>query len=224
MMKGRLLLRALARFVLGVFLTGGLLFLPAGIWNFPKAWLLMGVLFIPMFFAGAVLLAKNPELLGRRLAAKEPQRGQGVVVALSAFMFTAGFLLAGLDFRFRLLLLPKGVSCAAAGLFLLGYLLYAEVLRENRYLSRTVEVQKGQRVVDTGLYAVVRHPMYSATVLLFLCMPLVLGSGLSLLVFLPYPLIIAKRIKGEEQLLTAELEGYAKYRQKVKYRLLPFVW
>lgn len=223
-MKCRLFLRALIRFVLGVLLTGGLLFLPAGSWNYPNAWLLLGILFIPMLLAGAVLLAKAPELLSKRLEAKETQRGQGLVVALSALMFTAGFILAGLDFRFRLLPLPGGVSCAAAGLFLLGYLLYAEVLRENRYLSRTVEVQKGQTVIDTGLYGIVRHPMYSATILLFLAMPLVLGSGLSLIVFLPYPFIIAKRIKGEEQLLASELEGYAEYRQKVKYRLLPLIW
>lgn len=223
-MKHRLFLSALARFIAGVFLAGGLLFLPAGTWNYPNAWLLLGLLFIPMLLAGAVLLAKAPELLRRRLAAKETQRGQGLVVALSAVMFTAGFFLAGLDFRCRILPLPVGVSRAAAGLFLLGYLLYAEVLRENRYLSRTIEVQKGQTVVDTGLYGLVRHPMYSATLLLFLAMPLVLGSGLSLMVFLPYPLIIAKRIKGEEQLLASELEGYAEYRQKVKYRLLPFIW
>lgn len=223
-MKGKLFLRMILKFIFGVLLIAGLLLLPAWTLDFPNAWLLMGILFIPMLLAGCVLMAKDPELLRKRMQTKERQRGQGLVVALSALMFVVGFVLAGLDFRFQILPLPRIVSYVAAGLFLLAYLIYAEVLRENRYLSRTVEVQEGQKLIDAGLYGVVRHPMYSATVLLFLAMPLVLGSGLSFLVFLLYPLIIAKRIKGEEQFLTSELEGYAAYREKVRYRLLPFVW
>ncbi len=215
---------AIVKFTLGFLLTGLLVFVPAGTLRYQAGWLFMGILFVPMFLAGFVMMAKNPELLRRRLNAKEQQRDQRLVVTLSGLMFLAGFVLAGLDFRFGWICLPSWVSCGAAVIFLAAYLMYAEVLRENTYLSRTVEVQEGQKVIDTGLYGIVRHPMYSATVLLFLAMPLVLGSGISVGVFLFYPILIAFRIKGEEQLLEAELPGYCAYKEKVPYRLLPFVW
>lgn len=201
-----------------------LLFLPAGTLAFWNGWLLMGILFVPMFFAGLVMLIKNPALLKSRLNAKEKSREQGLVVKLSGLMFLVGFLLAGLGVRFGWYTLPVGVSVGGAAVFLLAYLLYAEVLRENTYLSRTIEVQEGQRVIDTGLYGLVRHPMYSATLLLFLAMPVVLGSVYAFLVFLAYPLILVQRIKHEEAFLERELEGYRAYKQKVKYRLIPFVW
>lgn len=223
-MKTKLFLNALARFVLGVVLVGLLLFVSAGTWKYPGAWLLMGLLFIPMFLGGVVLLFKDPELLARRMKAKEEQGEQRKVIALSGLMFIGGFVLAGLDYRYHILPLPSVVSYVAAVALLLAYILYAEVLRENRYLSRTIEVAKGQKVVDTGLYGLVRHPMYSATILLFLSIPLVFGSGLSTIVFLFYLPIIIKRIYGEEKLLEKELEGYPEYQKKVKYRLLPFVW
>jgi len=216
--------QAIAKFSLGVVLVGVLLFLPAGTLDYPGGWLLMAILFIPMFAAGLVMMRKNPDLLKKRLQAKEKQSEQSTVVKLSGLMFLAGFIVAGLDFRFRWLPLPGWVPYAAAAAFLLAYLLYAEVLRENTYLSRTIEVQEGQTVIDTGLYGIVRHPMYSATLLLFLSMPLVLGSLLSFLCFLAYPLIIAKRIRNEEEVLKAGLPGYAEYLQRVKWRLLPLIW
>ena len=184
----------------------------------------MGILFVPMFFAGIVMMCKNPNLLKSRLNAKEKQMEQGLVVKLSGLMFLLGFVVAGLDFRFGWLPLPRAVSIGGAVAFLIAYLLYAEVLRENTYLSRTIEVQKDQKVIDTGLYGIVRHPMYSATVLLFLAMPLVLGSLFSFAIFLAYPFIIAKRIRHEEEFLERELPGYREYKGKVKYRLIPFVW
>ena len=223
-MKKNLFLQAVAKFLLGVVLVGVLIFLPAGTLRFPGGWLLMGILFVPMFGAGIVMLVKNPSLLEKRLQAKEQERTQNVVVKLSGLMFIVGFVLAGLDFRFGWLPLPGWVNWVGAGLFLLSYALYAEVLRENTYLSRTIEVQENQKVIDTGLYGIVRHPMYSATVVLFLSMPLVLGSLFSLLVFLVYPFLIAARIKNEEQVLAAGLEGYADYLKKVRCRLIPFVW
>ena len=223
-MTVKLFFEAMLKFWAGVLLVGLLIFLPAGTLAFFNGWLLMGVLFLPMFFAGIVMMLKNPALLAKRLNAKEKQREQGLVVKLSGLMFLCGFLLAGLGHRFSWYTLPRGVAIAAACLFLVAYALYAEVLRENTYLSRTIEVQEGQRVIDTGLYGIVRHPMYSVTLLLFLSMPLVLGSLYALLVFLAYPLIIAARIKGEEAFLEKELDGYAAYRQKVKYRLIPFLW
>ncbi len=215
---------AIAKFLLGVLLVGALIFLPAGTLGFFNGWLLMGILFVPMFIAGVVLLCKNPSLLQKRLAAKEQDKEQDLVVKLCGLMFLIGFVLAGLGVRFSWYALPRGAVIAAAVAFLIAYILYAEVLRENTYLSRTVEVQEGQKVIDTGLYAVVRHPMYSATLLLFLSMSLVLGSLYSFLVFLVYPFLIAKRIKNEEAFLQASLPGYADYMQKVKYRLIPFVW
>ncbi len=195
-MKTKLFLNALARFVAGVVLVGALLFVSAGTWNYPQAWLLMGLLFIPMFVAGIVLLVKDPELLARRMKAKEEQGEQRKVIALSGLMFIGGFVIAGLDYRYQILPLPGIVSSIATVVLLAAYVLYGEVLRENRYLSRTIEVAKGQKVVDTGLYGLVRHPMHSATILLFVSMPLVLGSGLSFLVFLFYSPIIIKRIHG----------------------------
>lgn len=220
----RLFLQAIAKFLLGALLVGLLVFLPAGTLVYCQGWLLMGVLFVPMFVAGIVMMAKNPQLLAKRLSAKEKDRKQSVVVKLSGLMFVAGFILSGLDYRYSWFVLPWWVSIVFAVVFLLGYVMYAFVLRENTYLSRTVEVQEDQKVIDTGLYAVVRHPMYTATILLFLSMPLILGSLISLAVFLAYPAIIIVRLKAEEELLSKELDGYTEYMQKVKYRLIPFVW
>lgn len=223
-MKQSLLGQALVKFFCGLLLVVALLFLPAGTWDYWQAWLLMGVLFLPMFIAGFVMLAKSPDLLRSRLNAKEEENEQKWVVALSGIMFLAAFLVAGLSRRFGWYMLPAWVSRAAAGLFLIAYALYAEVLRENAYLSRTIEVQEGQKVVDTGLYGVVRHPMYAVTLLLFLAMPLILGSPVSFLIMLVYPAIIVKRIRNEEQVLERDLEGYTEYKTRVKYRLIPGVW
>lgn len=223
-MNKKLFLQAIVKFLSGILLVGLLVFLPAGTFSFFQGWLFIGILFVPMFIAGIVMMAKNPKLLESRLNAKEKQADQSLVVKLSGLMFLAGFIVAGLDFRFGWFPLPKGVSVGAAVVFLIAYVLYAEVLRENTYLSRTIEVQENQKVIDTGLYGIVRHPMYFATVLLFLVMPLVLGSLISFVIFLAYPFIIAKRIKGEEQFLERELAGYKEYKEKVKYRLIPFVW
>ena len=223
-MSKPLFFQAIAKFALGVILVGALLFLPAGTLNWPAGWRLMALLFIPMFIAGLVMMAKNPDLLKKRLRAKEEQAEQSLVVKLSGLMFLAGFVLAGLDFRFGWLPLPGWVSPAASAAFLLAYALYAEVLRENTYLSRTIEVQEGQKVIDTGLYGIVRHPMYSATVLLFLSMPLVLDSLIAFAVFWAYPLLIAKRIRNEEQVLTQGLPGYGDYCRRVKWRMLPLIW
>ena len=223
-MKKNLFTEAIAKFLLGVVLVGVLVFWPAGTFRFPGGWLLMGILFVPMFIAGLVMLVKNPNLLKSRLQAKEKRAEQDVVVKLSGLMFLAGFIVAGLDFRFGWLPLPGWVNGVAAILFLIAYLLYAEVLRENAYLSRTIEVQEGQKVVSTGLYGIVRHPMYSVTLLLFLSMPFVLGSFLSFLCFLCYPVLIVKRLKNEEALLEEELDGYREYKEKVKYRLIPGIW
>ena len=223
-MTAKLFIQAIAKLLLGVALVGALIFLPAGTVYFFNGWLLMGILFIPMLAAGIVMMCKNPKLLEKRLDVKEKEKEQQLVVKLSGLMFVAGFVVAGLGYRFGWFILPWGVSVGAAVFFLASYALYAEVLRENTYLSRTIGVQEGQKVVDTGLYGIVRHPMYSATLILFLSMPLVLGSVYSFLIFLAYPFIIAKRIKNEEELLERELEGYSEYKQRVKYRLIPFVW
>ncbi|MBR3785908.1 MAG: isoprenylcysteine carboxylmethyltransferase family protein [Firmicutes bacterium] len=214
----------LIKFTAGIILVGLLVFLPAGTWQYWQGWMFMGILFIPMFCAGLVMMAKNPALLRSRLNAKEKQKDQDLVIKLSGLMFLAGFVVAGLSVRFGWYMLPKSASIAAAVVFLIAYALYAEVLRENTYLSRTIEVQENQTVVDTGLYGIVRHPMYSVTVLLFLMMPLVLGSVFSFVIFLTYPLIIAQRIKGEETFLEKELSGYKEYKEKVKYRMIPFIW
>ena len=208
----------------GLLLVGLLVFLPAGSFSYWQGWLLMGILFVPMFLAGLVMMAKDPELLRRRLNAREEQGEQKQVIALSGLMFLAAFVLAGLNFRFQWLILPGWVSWAGAAAFLLSYALYAEVLRENEYLSRTIEVQENQKVVDTGLYGIVRHPMYAATLILFLSMGWVLGSPLSFAVLLCYIPIIAKRMKNEEKVLEAGLQGYTAYKQKVKYKVIPYVW
>ena len=223
-MTKKLFMQAVTKYLLGVVLVGLLIFLPAGTFSFFNGWLFMGILFIPMFFAGMVMMIKNPNLLKSRLGAKEKQEEQSVVVKLSGLMFLAGFIIAGLGYRFGWYTLPKTIVIGAAVVFLFAYILYAEVLRENTYLSRIIEIQENQKVIDTGLYGIIRHPMYSVTLLLFLSMPLVLGSIYSFLIFMLYPFIIAKRIKGEEAFLEKELDGYREYKQKVKYRLIPFIW
>lgn len=223
-MTAKLFFGAVLKFILGVLLVGTLIFLPAGTFGFFGGWLLMGILFVPMFVAGIVMMIKNPKLLKSRLNAKEKRKAQDMVVKLSGLMFIAGFVVAGLGVRFGWYILPTWAKIVGAVAFLAAYVLYAEVLRENTYLSRTIEVQENQKVVDTGLYGIVRHPMYSVTLLLFISMPIVLGSVFALPIFLVYPFIIAKRIKDEEEFLLQELEGYAEYKKKVKYRLIPFVW
>ena len=223
-MAPQLFIQAISKFLLGVILVGTLIFWPAGTFAYFNGRLFMGILFVPMFLAGIVMMFVNPDLLKRRLNAKEEQRDQSIVVKLSGLMFLAGFMVAGFGVRFGWHMLPKEVVIGAAIVFLIAYVLYAEVLRENTYLSRTIKVEEDQKVIDTGLYGIVRHPMYSVTMLLFLSMPLVLGSIYSFLIFLVYPFIIAKRIQGEEELLERELEGYSVYKQKVKYRLIPFIW
>ena len=223
-MDKKLLLQASAKFFSGLLLTFVLLFVPAWTFKFWQAWLFAGILFIPMLGAGLILLKKNPELLKKRLSAKEEQNEQKLVVLFSGIMFLAVFIIAGLNFRFGWIILPAWVSYAAAAVFLLGYVLYAEVLKENTYLSRTVEVQENQKVIDSGLYGVVRHPMYMSTLILFLSMPLVLGSVISFAVSLIYIPIIAKRIRNEEKILEQGLDGYSEYKQKVKYKVIPFIW
>ena len=223
-MNRDLFIQAVLRFFAGALIVSLLLFLPAGTFRYPQGWLLMGILFVPMFAAGLVMLKKNPELLKKRLNVKEEETEQKEVILLSAVMFLAAFVLAGLSFRFGWWMLPFPVSIIAAIVFLASYALYAEVLRENTYLSRTIEVQEDQKVIDTGLYGIVRHPMYMATVFLFLAMPLVLGSVISFVIMLCYIPIIAKRIRNEEKVLTEGLQGYEKYKRKVKYRLVPFIW
>lgn len=220
----KLLFNALIKVIFGILLVGALVFLPAGTFAYFHGWLFMGLLFIPMVIAGFVMLFKSPELLARRLDAREKQGDQKAVVAVSGLMFIAGFVIAGLDFRFGWSIMPMAVTAAASVLFLVAYGLYAEVLRENAYLSRTVKVEQGQTVVSTGVYGIVRHPMYAATILLFLMMPLVLGSWYAAIVFLIYPALIIVRLKGEEKLLCKELSGYSEYCEKVKYRIIPFVW
>lgn len=223
-MSKKLFFEAIIKFLLGVVLVGLLVFLPAGSVNFIGGWIFMGVLFIPIFIAGIVMMIKNPSLLKSRLDGKEKQKDQSLIVKLSGLMFLIGFIVAGLDSRFGWSNLPLGVSIGAGVVFLIAYALYAEVFRENTYLSRTIKVQENQTVIDTGLYGIVRHPMYAVTLILFMAMPLILGSAYSLIIFLIYPFIIAGRIKGEEGLLEKELEGYSEYKKKVKYRLIPFIW
>ena len=223
-MKFNLLIQSLTKFFIGVVLMGVLIFLPAGSFHYWQGWLLMGILFVPMFCAGVVMMVKNPELLRKRLNAKEEEKEQKTVVKLSGLLFVAAFVVAGLNWRFGWCVLPDWAVWVSAGLFLICYLLYAEVLRENTYLSRTIEVQENQKVIDTGLYGVVRHPMYMATTVLFLAMPLVLASPFSFLIMLLYIPLIAKRIKNEEEVLEKGLEGYKAYKQKVKYKVIPFIW
>ena len=223
-MNAELFKQAIVKLLSGILLLGLLLFLPAGTLHWWQGWLLMGILFIPMFVAGLVMMGKSPGLLKKRLNAREEQDEQKQVVLLSGLIFLTAFVVAGLNFRFRWIVLPDWVSWTFAGVFLLGYALYAEVLQENEWLSRTVEVQEGQTVVDTGLYGVVRHPMYMSTLVLFLSMPLVLGSVLSFVVMLAYIPIIARRIQNEEQVLEQGLAGYAGYRRKVRWKVIPRVW
>ena len=223
-MDKSLFLQSLIKFLLGVVILGLLIFLPAGSLHYWQGWLLMGILFVPMFVAGLVMMVKNPELLRKRLNAKEQEKEQKTVVALSGVLFVAAFVVAGLNWRFQWCLLPDWAVWVAAGLFLICYLLYAEVLRENTYLSRTIEVQEHQKVIDTGLYGIVRHPMYMATTILFLMMPLVLASPISFGIMLLYLPLIAKRIRNEEAVLEEGLEGYKEYKQRVKYKVLPFIW
>ncbi|MBR2471492.1 MAG: isoprenylcysteine carboxylmethyltransferase family protein [Clostridia bacterium] len=220
----QLFLQAITKLILGIILMGVFIFIPAGTIYFPNGWLLMAVLFVPMFIAGVFMMFKTPELLKRRLNAKEQQKEQKLVVKLSGIMFIFGFIVSGLDFRLGWSCLPKSVVITAAAIFLLAYIMYAEVIRENMYLSRTIEVRENQKVVDTGLYGIVRHPMYTASIFLFLSMPIILGSVYAFFIFLAYPFIIVKRIKYEEEFLEKELDGYSDYKQKVKYRLIPFVW
>ena len=223
-MTNRLLIQAIFKTVSGAILMGLLMFLSAGTVHYWNAWLLLAILFLPMLVVGIVLMRKAPDLLRKRLNTKETESDQIAVIIGSSVMFVTGFILAGLDFRFGWLPLPRWVSIAAAVVFLIAYVLYVEVLRENAYLSRTVEIQENQKVIDTGLYGIVRHPLYSVTLLLFLSIPLVLGSLISLVVFLFYPFLIVKRIRNEEQVLEAGLEGYTEYKTRVKYRIIPFVW
>ena len=220
----KLLLKTLIAFLLGMIITGAMLFLPAGTWDYPGAWLFMALLFTPILLMGIVLMVKNPELLRKRLAMKEREKTQQGVVALSGLLLVASFIVAGIDYRFGWSHVSHGIVIIASAVLLIGYALYAEVLRENAYLSRIIEVQERQRVIDTGLYGIVRHPMYSATVLLFLSMPLVLGSIPSFVIMLVYIPLIVKRIKNEETVLLDGLDGYDAYCKKVKYRLLPLVW
>ncbi len=219
-----LLLQAFLKFFAGFVCLALLLFVPAGSFAYPNAWLLCAILFIPMFFVGLVLWKKDPELLAKRLNAREKEGVQRKVIAGSALIFMIGFAVAGLDFRFGWSSLPRWVVAAASVLFLSAYVLYGEVLRENAYLSRTVEIQPDQKVIDTGLYGVVRHPMYAAVILLFLSMPLVLGSVWAFLVFLPFPVLLVKRIGNEEAVLLAGLEGYEDYTRRVRWRLIPYLW
>jgi protein-S-isoprenylcysteine O-methyltransferase Ste14 len=220
----KLALSALIKFTFGLALVGALLFLPAGSLAFFNAWLFIGLLFVPMLILGIVLLLRSPDLLKKRLDAKEKQNAQKGVVAISALLFLAGFIVAGLDFRFGWSHMPAWAVAVASAILLISYALYCEVMRENAYLSRTIEVQNGQKVVDTGLYGIVRHPMYAVTIWLFLAIPVILGSLYALLCFLPYIPVIVVRILNEEKLLSAELDGYEEYKKRVKYRLLPLIW
>lgn len=223
-MDTKLIVQAVTRFLAGLLIVGLLLFLPAGTFAFWQAWLLIIILFVPMLLAGLVMMKRSPDLLRKRLNGKEEQAEQKTVILLSGLMFLAAFIAAGLNVRFGWIQLPGAVSFAAAVIFLLAYILYAEVMRENAYLSRTVEVQENQKVIDTGLYGIVRHPMYMSTLLLFLSMPLVLGSVISFVIMLVYIPIISMRIRNEEQVLEEGLAGYKEYKQRVRYKVIPFVW
>ena len=223
-MSLKLFLEAIIKFLFGIVLVGLLIFLPAGTLSYFNGWLFMGVLFIPMLIAGIIMMIKNPKVLANRLDAKEKQKDQNLVIKFSGLMFVAGFIVAGLDYRFKWIVISPIVSYVFSLIFLLGYVLWAIVLKQNTYLSRNIKVEKGQKVVSNGLYKVVRHPMYTATLVVFLSMPLILGSLISFFIFLLYPILIIIRIIGEEKLLEKELEGYIEYKKKVKYRLIPFIW
>lgn len=223
-MKMKLLLSALTKFLSGLLMVGLLLFLPAGTFKYLNAWLFYVLLFAPMMLLGAILLIKSPDLLRKRLDSREKEKTQKGVIALSTLLFFSGFIVAGLDFRFGWSCIPTWLVAVASAILLIAYGLYAEVMRENAYLSRTVKVQENQKVIDTGLYGIVRHPMYAVTLWLFLAIPMVLGSWFSLICFLHYPIVIVIRILNEEKVLTEGLDGYAEYKKKVKYRLIPFIW
>ena len=223
-MNIKLFIQAIIKYVFGVLIVGGLLIIPANSFEYWNGWLFMGLLFIPMFIAGIILMVKNPELLKKRLNAKEKENEQKWVLLFSGVMFIAGFIVAGLNYRYKWIEMPNIVVIIASILFIIAYILYAEVLRENTYLSRTIEVQYNQKVIDTGLYGIVRHPMYAVTILLILTMPLILGSVISFMIFLIYPIIIGKRIENEEKVLEKYLKGYTEYKEKVKYKVIPFVW
>ena len=223
-MNIKLFSEAIMKVLLGILIIGLLLFLPAGTINYCNGWLLIGILFVPMFIAGIVMMIKSPELLKKRLNVKEKQGEQKQVVLFSGIMFVAGFIVAGLNYRYGWIMIPNILVIISSVIFVLSYILYAEVLRENKYLSRTIEVQENQKVIDSGLYGIVRHPMYMATIFLFLSMPLILGSIYSFAIFLLYPIIIAKRIKNEEEVLEKDLNGYREYKEKVKYKVIPFIW
>ena len=223
-MNLKLFFQAIRKFILGVVVIFILIFIPAGSLKYWNGWLFMGLLFIPMFIAGIILMIKNPKLLRKRLNAKEKEKAHKQVIILSGLMFLSGFIIAGLNYRYKWIEMPNIVVIIAAVLFLVAYILYAEVLRENTYLSRTIEVQDDQKIVDTGLYKIVRHPMYGATIILFLTIPLILGSIISFVIFLIYPILISKRIKNEELVLEKDLKGYKEYKNKVKYKIIPFIW
>ena len=223
-MKRKLFMQAIIKYVFGVLIVGSLLFIPAKSFEYWNGWLFMGLLFIPMFVAGIILMIKNPELLRKRLNAKEQENEQKWVLLFSGLMFIFGFIVAGLNYRYKWVELPSAVTIISSIIFIIAYILYAEVLRENTYLSRTIEVQENQKIIDTGLYGIVRHPMYAVTILLFLTMPLILGSVISFIIFLIYPIIICQRIKNEERVLEKDLNGYTEYKKKVKYKLIPFIW
>ena len=223
-MNIKLFIQAIIKYIFGVLIVGSLLFIPAKSFEYWNGWLFMGLLFIPMFVAGIILMIKNPELLRKRLNAKEKESEQKWVILFSGSMFIAGFIVAGLNYRYKWIEIPNAVTIISSILFVIAYILYAEVLRENTYLSRTIEVQENQKVIDTGLYGIVRHPMYAVTILLFLTIPLILGSIISFIIFLIYPIIIAKRIKNEEIVLERDLKGYKEYKNKVKYKIIPLIW
>lgn len=223
-MNKKLITQATTKYLSGVLLVSLLLFIPAGTINYFNAWLLMGILFLPIAIVGIILMVKNPGLLEKRLNAKEKEAGQKTVITISSLMFLVGFIIAGLDFRFQWSTIPQWVVTIAAGIFLCSYLLFAAVLWQNEYLSRTIEIQENQHVIDTGLYGVVRHPMYTSTLFLFISMPIVLGSYFSLIIFLIYPAIMIKRINNEETVLEEGLPGYLDYKKQVKYRIIPFIW
>ena len=223
-MNIKLFIQAIIKYIFGVLIVGNLLFIPANSFEYWNGWLFMGLLFIPMFVAGIILMIKNPELLRKRLNAKEKESEQKQVILFSAVMFLLGFIVAGLNYRYKWIEIPNSVTIISSILFVIAYILYAEVLRENTYLSRTIEVQENQKVIDTGLYGIVRHPMYAVTILLFLTIPLILGSITSFIIFLIYPIIIAKRIKNEEKVLVRDLKGYKEYKNKVKYKIIPLIW
>ena len=223
-MDKKLFIQAITKFTFGFIIIALLLFIPAGTLNYLNAWLFIGILFVPMFIVGIILMIKNPDLLRKRLNSKEKEAEQGILLLLGGVMFICGFVVAGLNYRFEWIILPKYIVYIGTIIFLLAYVLYAEVLRENMYLSRIIEIQENQKVIDTGLYGIVRHPMYLSTILLFLSIPLVLGSLFSFLIFMIYPFIIAKRIKNEEKVLEQGLKGYLEYKEKVRYRVIPFIW